>query len=656
MKTNSATNKLKLVYSFNGKFRRQSPENKLRYTGGETRMVSLDPTTLNYLNLRSVISERVKSDVFKLKYRVPSTESGGDGGGDELPLVVVASDEDVTCMIEEFEAYYYREKCSNNFFRIWVYVCNDDNDEFFGSFSEKSGDFGCGFRVLGRNSLSSLEGSNYNHNHNRSHNHKKSSGNEKDCLRKLVLKQQLMLARQRDQIQGYLDERLSPNYMVQSCNNHQPLINLGNDMGEECQNLMIMDKSDELMRNCHGGSNNTPANAAISMNLSSYDSSLPSLEVAELSYISPKVSEEKGIIQVVAETGGFDRNSKDFVEEIRANLDLSCSLQQVKQDCTSASTDVDEKAVIRTNLKYSNMSIGVLSDLAAFYTQLATRELQTIKYTDLEYMTELGSGNYGTVYHAKWKGSDVAVKKLKQICFDGEVKEDNRVVADFWKEAHLLSHLHHPNIVAFYGVVSDEPITNFALVTEYMVNGSLKQVLRRKDRTIDRRKRVIIAMDAACGMEYLHEKNIVHFDLKSHNFLVNMRDPYRPVCKIGDLGLSKVKQRTMVSGGVRGTIPWMAPELLNASSTLVSQKVDVYSFGIVMWELLTGEEPYADMSSAEIIAGTIKGTLRPEIPSWCDPTWRSPMERCWSSDPDSRPHFSEIAKHLRDMSTSMNIK
>ncbi|PQQ08807.1 uncharacterized protein Pyn_11207 [Prunus yedoensis var. nudiflora] len=265
---------------------------------------------------------------------------------------------------------------------------------------------------------------------------------------------------------------------------------------------------------------------------------------------------------------------------------------------------------------------------------------KTIKNSDLEFIKELGSGTYGTVYYGKWKGH----------------RKEDRLLADFWKEARILGQLHHPNIVAFYGVVSDGPVTNLATVTEYMVNGSLKQVLQKKDRTIDRRKRLIIAMDAAFGMEYLHEKSIVHFDLKSHNFLVNMRDPQRPVCKIGDLGLSKIKQRTLVSGGVRGTIPWMAPELLNSKNNLVTEKVDVYSFGIVMWELLTGEEPYANLRSKELIAGIIKGSLRPEIPSWCDPMWRSLMERCWSSDPDSRPPFSEIAKELRAMSAAMNIK
>ncbi|KAM3761904.1 hypothetical protein ACB098_01G303400 [Castanea mollissima] len=237
--------------------------------------------------------------------------------------------------------------------------------------------------------------------------------------------------------------------------------------------------------------------------------------------------------------------------------------EELQQDPPSG-LSIDEKADNNESSKCSKVIGGVPSDLTTFYTHLATRELQTIKNTDLEYIKELGSGTFGTVFYGKWKGSDVAIKRIKPSCFiEGSLEED-RLVADFWREAHLLGQLHHPNIMAFYGVVRDGPVTNLATVTEYMVNGSLQQVLRRKDRTIDRRKRLIIAMDAAFGMEYLHGKNIVHFDLKSHNFLVNMRDPHRPVCKIGDLGLSKIKQRTLVSGGVRGTLPWMAPELLNS--------------------------------------------------------------------------------------------
>ncbi|KAL8128724.1 hypothetical protein V2J09_017879 [Rumex salicifolius] len=284
------------------------------------------------------------------------------------------------------------------------------------------------------------------------------------------------------------------------------------------------------------------------------------------------------------------------------------------------------------------------------------RGLQTIRNDDLEEIKELGSGTYGAVYHGKWKGSDVAIKRIKASCFAGRPSERERLIADFWKEALLLSSLHHPNVVSFYGVVRDGPDGSLATVTEFMVNGSLKQYLQKKDRTIDRRKRLIIAMDAAFGMEYLHGKNIVHFDLKCENLLVNMRDPHRPVCKIGDLGLSKVKQHTLVSGGVRGTLPWMAPELLSGKSNMVTEKIDVYSFGIVMWEVLTGDEPYADMHCASIIGGIVNNSLRPQIPAWCDPEWKALMESCWASDPSERPSFSEISHKLRSMAASMNVK
>eukprot|EP01018_Ginkgo_biloba_P039905 Gb_29790 [translate_table: standard] len=288
--------------------------------------------------------------------------------------------------------------------------------------------------------------------------------------------------------------------------------------------------------------------------------------------------------------------------------------------------------------------------------QALAQGLQTVRNADLEEIRELGSGTYGTVYHGKWKGSDVAIKRIKASCFAGRPSERERLIADFWKEASILGQLHHPNVVSFYGVVRDGPDGTLATVTEFMVNGSLKQVLHKKDRTIDRRKRLIIAMDAAFGMEYLHGKNIVHFDLKCENLLVNMRDPHRPVCKIGDMGLSKVKHQTLVSGGVRGTLPWMAPELLSGKSGMVTDKVDVYSFGIVMWELLTGDEPYANMHCGSIIGGIMNNTLRPPIPSWCDPAWRSLMERCWSFDPMERPPFSDIAKELRAVAASINLK
>ncbi|XP_022732489.1 uncharacterized protein LOC111286662 [Durio zibethinus] len=346
------------------------------------------------------------------------------------------------------------------------------------------------------------------------------------------------------------------------------------------------------------------------------------------------------------------------VEEMKAKVEDGASVEGDAVEKEAAASEYESMNAcgkLELDSDNDNITLSKIEPTKAEEEAIA-RGLQTIKNDDLEEIRELGSGTYGAVYHGKWKGSDVAIKRIKASCFAGRPSERERLIADFWKEALILSSLHHPNVVSFYGIVRDGPDGTLATVTEFMVNGSLKQFLQKKDRTIDRRKRLIIAMDAAFGMEYLHGKNIVHFDLKCENLLVNMRDPQRPVCKIGDLGLSKVRQHTLVSGGVRGTLPWMAPELLSSKSNMVSEEIDVYSFGIVMWELLTGEEPYADMHCASIIGGIVNNTLRPKTPSWCDPEWKALMEKCWASDPAERPSFSEISQKLRNMAAAINVK
>ncbi|CAA2974925.1 Tyrosine kinase [Olea europaea subsp. europaea] len=313
-----------------------------------------------------------------------------------------------------------------------------------------------------------------------------------------------------------------------------------------------------------------------------------------------------------------------------------------------------------TDFNYSTSRVKASEDMQyddlMDNTRVRDSDYEIIKNEDLEELRELGSGTFGRVYHGKWRGSDVAIKRIKKSCFTGRQSEQERLTIDFWREAEILSKLHHPNVVAFYGVVQDGPGGTLATVTEYMVDGSLRHVLVRKDRHLDRRKRLIIAMDAAFGMEYLHSKNIVHFDLKCDNLLVNLKDPSRPICKVGDFGLSKIKRNTLVSAGLRGTLPWMAPELMDGSSIKVSEKVDVFSFGIVLWEILTGDEPYANMHYGAIIGGIVSNTLRPTIPSHCDPEWRRLMEQCWAPNPAARPTFTEITNRLRVMSASAQTR
>ncbi|XP_021741872.1 uncharacterized protein LOC110708075 isoform X2 [Chenopodium quinoa] len=339
---------------------------------------------------------------------------------------------------------------------------------------------------------------------------------------------------------------------------------------------------------------------------------------------------------------------------VPSNVDFSSQETSFSEVSHMIEGQTNSDAALQTKMEAMNIK----SDKANFGFPLSDGlgRLQIIKNGDLEELRELGSGTFGTVYHGKWRGTDVAIKRINDRCFAGKPPEQERMRDDFWNEAIKLADLHHPNVVAFYGVVLNGPGESVATVTEFMVNGSLRTALQKNEKNLDKRKRHLIAMDVAFGMEYLHSKNIVHFDLKSDNLLVNLRDPHRPICKVGDLGLSKVKCQTLISGGVRGTLPWMAPELLSGSSSLVSEKVDVFSFGIVLWELLTGDEPYADLHYGAIIGGIVSNTLRPSVPVNCDPDWRSLMERCWAADPSQRPNFTEIANELRCMAAKIPAK
>ncbi|WCJ29693.1 Protein kinase superfamily protein with octicosapeptide/Phox/Bem1p domain [Euphorbia peplus] len=686
---------LRLVCTFNGAFRVRPPSNTLKYTGGEARIVSVE-RTIGFYNLRSKISDLCpKLRSFSLKYQLSLSGCPRDS---HTPLHCVASDVDVRRMIYEYEKLELHGKK----FRLWIFVCSNGvenkadqiaisiiSSAFGSEVAHLFRDLGLKSKVKNNNQLSSSDVTDCCGENKQTYDRSPGVGNivseplleyQDESLRvNRACSSQSMCDYEAVQDLGMIEygrtssgvesplsciEKTasqvdfltgSPyeNHQVPSTsfckndkqNSNEDILNPEN-IGEPKKGIRSwgsgffssVDLMDNLPLSTPNGS--SPEGSDVSMSLIKPETSLSDLVDGELIILR----EARKALASNSSTSKVGTTPKDHVQdddEIQQNLFDGLFI---------------DKDLMKQSIKGSKANDRISSVLVALYNHQATPHLQTIKSSDLEYVKELGKGTYGTVYHGKWKGSDVAIKKIKPSYFTGASQKEDRLVADFWKEAHILGQLHHPNIMAFYGVVTDEPINNLATVTEYMVNGSLKQVLQRKDRTIDRRKRIILAMDAAIGMEYLHEKNIVHFDLKSHNFLVNMRDPQRPVCKIGDLGLSKIKQQTLVSGGVRGTIPWMAPELLNSESKMVTEKVDVFSFGIVMWELLTGEEPYSNLRSEEIISGIMKGTLRLEIPSWCDPRWRSLMERCWSSDPACRPSFSEIAKELRAMSAAMNIK
>uniref|UniRef100_A0A7N0T279 non-specific serine/threonine protein kinase n=1 Tax=Kalanchoe fedtschenkoi TaxID=63787 RepID=A0A7N0T279_KALFE len=261
-----------------------------------------------------------------------------------------------------------------------------------------------------------------------------------------------------------------------------------------------------------------------------------------------------------------------------------------------------------------------------------------ILWEDLIIGEHIGQGSCGSVYHAQWYGSDVAVKVFSRQ----EYTDDT--IFSFRQEVSVMKRLRHPNILLFMGAVTSPQ--HLAIVTEFLPRGSLFRLLQRNTSKLDWRKRIHMALDIARGMNYLHHCNppIIHRDLKSSNLLVDRNW----TVKVGDFGLSRLKHETYLSTNTgKGTPQWMAPEVLRNEPS--NEKSDVYSFGVVLWELATEKIPWENLNSMQVIGAVGFMNQRLEIPKDVDPQWASLIESCCHSDQNSRPSFQELLEKLKDM-------
>jgi serine/threonine protein kinase len=252
-----------------------------------------------------------------------------------------------------------------------------------------------------------------------------------------------------------------------------------------------------------------------------------------------------------------------------------------------------------------------------------------MNHTDLSFGEVIGNGTFGKVYTGTItsNGRKVAVKVLNAMVLGG------RQLETFKREVWTMAALNHPSILRLAGVTLTAP---FCIVTEL-----LRCSLYDKLRLLTPTKRSIIAFRVAQAMEHLHAARIIHRDLKSGNILLDEDDLPR-VCDFGLVGFKTRGTRT----GYVGTAQWMAPEILR-SSPFYDEKVDVYSFAVLLWEMLTLSEPYAGLTQDQIVMSIIEKGARPAIPSnFGPPKLIDLIKRCWSEKPVDRPSFSQITATL----------
>ncbi|XP_078601587.1 uncharacterized protein LOC144876309 [Branchiostoma floridae x Branchiostoma japonicum] len=281
-------------------------------------------------------------------------------------------------------------------------------------------------------------------------------------------------------------------------------------------------------------------------------------------------------------------------------------------------------------------------------------ELKRLKYKDplrncqivekdIIYSTKdlLGEGAFSRVFRGVYNGTEVAIKRLRSPLSAADKNY-------FGAEVSLLRELRHPRVVLLLGVCStaDLPI----MVLEYMAQGSLYHWLHGEERPdLDHVLYYQIARDTALGMNYLHNRKpaVLHLDLKSMNVLLDSQLR----AKIADFGFSKLRHDADVkasqSGHLRGTPAWMAPELINQGN--ITTKVDVYSFGMILWEMLTRKHPYLGLSMFQVME-CVRLNQRPDIPDYCPIGLSRLIGLCWAHNPARRPSFKDILISLESLS------
>ncbi|KAI3737892.1 hypothetical protein L2E82_27907 [Cichorium intybus] len=272
-----------------------------------------------------------------------------------------------------------------------------------------------------------------------------------------------------------------------------------------------------------------------------------------------------------------------------------------------------------------------------------------IKWEDLTIRERIGRGSSGSVYHAVWHGSDVALK----FFFKQENSQD--VIVSFTHEVSLMKRIRHPNILLFMGTVTSPQ--HIGIVTEFLrrsgiqsppqiqcihtcendiklfhmhLNGNLFELLRRNRARLDWRRRIRMAIDIAQGINYLHNclPPIIHHDLKSSNLLVGKDWTVKP--------------------------EWTAPEVLRNEQA--DERSNIYSYGVVLWEITTEKIPWNGLNSMQVMEAVGFFNQGLDIPKDVHPRWASLIQRCLCSEPESRPTFQEILDELKDLHMEFMFK
>jgi len=267
--------------------------------------------------------------------------------------------------------------------------------------------------------------------------------------------------------------------------------------------------------------------------------------------------------------------------------------------------------------------------------------METFCDKDFKDLKEIARGGFGKVYIAYCQDyGEVAIKTIEFESLDDS----------FEREMAIVSTLNHPNITRYYGFYNGDK--GRSIVMEYAKNGNLYDFLEKcRDEDIDLpiELRYQICLGICRGIKSIHKKDIVHRDLKTPNILLNRS--MKPL--ITDFGQSKRDKRNLTTlNNSHGTYKWKAPETYDGKFT---KKSDIFSLGIILWEIITMEELFKDMTDYQIIDFVKNKDRRPEFPGDFPMFLKNIIMKCWDKNPDNRPDVSNVLDFIEKIIQNRDV-
>ncbi|KAL3845361.1 hypothetical protein ACJIZ3_002764 [Penstemon smallii] len=327
---------------------------------------------------------------------------------------------------------------------------------------------------------------------------------------------------------------------------------------------------------------------------------------------------------------------KKGIDQLRSTL-----VKEMQNTEVPNNKSLPKKSVLKQEVSFLGGGSGLMLPPNHVEIPFDGRDVWEIDSSLLHFEYKITTGSNGDLYKGIFQSQDVAIKIFKTECLKGDMQRE------FAQEVYISRKIRHKNVVQFIGACTRPPL--LCIVTEFMSGGSVYDFLHKQKGVFKLPAILKVAIDVSKGMSYLHQNHIIHRDLKAANLLMDENE----VVKIADFGVARVQLKSGIMTAETGTYRWMAPEVIEHKP--YNNKADVFSFGVVLWELLTGKLPYANLTPLQAAVGVVQKGLRPSIPKHTHPLIVELLERCWQQEPSLRPEFSEITDILQYMAKKVHF-